>query len=236
MGVQNIPHQTNPPTLDPGQIRDTHLHINDGDLIILSLLSQHEQAKLLMKLWDRRTGWAGGELSTVSICEDMAMASCSVYLQCHWDMKRQREPQKTLTEAQLRHANALSLFSFRRTSSCGASFYFCMHRHNMCVCPLKPEWLPGIGQSSGGQPSDVYFGRNISCVHARFLWSGLVALCIIVNPNGKKILWILLRRIVKNRIKPCLETVHKQSAVNWVWTNALIFISLLPRWFKELGH
>lgn len=56
MGVQNIPHQTNPPTLDPVQIRDTqkrviHLHINECDFIISSLLSQHEQGKVLMKLY-----------------------------------------------------------------------------------------------------------------------------------------------------------------------------------------
>lgn len=43
-----------------------------------------------------------------------------------------RRLQKTLIEAQLKHANALILFSLGGLPGCGISFDFCMHRITPC--------------------------------------------------------------------------------------------------------
>uniref|UniRef100_A0A673CGG4 Uncharacterized protein n=1 Tax=Sphaeramia orbicularis TaxID=375764 RepID=A0A673CGG4_9TELE len=43
-----------------------------------------------------------------------------------------RRPQTTLIEAQLKHANALILFSLGGLPGCGISFDFCMHQIAPC--------------------------------------------------------------------------------------------------------
>lgn len=110
----------------------------------------------------------------------------AVCLQSHREHENQR-PQTTLIEAQLKHANALILFSLGGLPGCGISFDFCMHR--IAPCELSQHvFLSADGSVSTslwaiiwGLTLDVYFGRNPIMHSCPFPLVRVVPLHVIIN-------------------------------------------------------
>lgn len=80
-------------------------------------------------------------------------------------MKNQR-PKKALIEAQLKHANALILFSLEGSLAVAYHLIFacieplCVNCHNMCFCLLMPHQAPLFEQSPGDNAGCLFWQKS----------------------------------------------------------------------------
>lgn len=81
------------------------------------------------------------------------------------DMKNQR-PKKTPIEAQLKHANALILFSLEGSLAVAYHLIFAcieplrVNCHNMCFCLLMPHQTPLFEQSPGDNAGCLFWQKS----------------------------------------------------------------------------